>query len=98
MGSAFFKVTVITPTEAIQRVADTVLLLGLPNCAENSFVSKLESAVSAFERGQENTAINQLNAFINEVEALRGGTISGSDADALIAEAERIIAAVESSP
>ena len=41
--------------------------------------------------GQYNAAINQLNAFINQVEAQRGKKITDEDADALISAAQRII-------
>ena len=40
-------------------------------------------------------AVNQLNAFINQVEAQRGKKISEADADALIAAAQEIIALIE---
>ncbi len=39
-------------------------------------------------------AVNQLDAFINQVEAQRGKKISDEDADALIAAAGAIIALV----
>jgi len=42
-------------------------------------------------KGQENAAINKLNAFINQIEAQRGKKITDEEADTLIAEAQRII-------
>ena len=38
-------------------------------------VEKLESAVKSLEKGQEKAAVNKLNAFINQVEALSGKKI-----------------------
>jgi len=43
------------------------------------------------ENGQDNAAINKINASINEVEAQRGKKISVDDADELIATADWII-------
>jgi hypothetical protein len=71
--------------------------LGLPKGAENSLVSKLENAIDSLGKGQTKAALNKLEAFINEVEAQRGKKIPQSDADALIAAAQYIIAVIESS-
>ena len=43
------------------------------------------------DKGQENAAINKLNAFINQVEAQRGKKITDGQADELIAKAQGII-------
>lgn len=57
-----------------------------------SLVTKLIGALAAVDRGQENTAANNLGAFINEVEAMeRSGRIPSADADALITAAQAII-------
>jgi len=45
----------------------------------------------SLEKGQQNAAINKLNAFINQVEAQRGKKITDEDADVLISAAQRII-------
>jgi hypothetical protein len=71
--------------------------LGLPKGAENSLVSKLENALDSIGKGQTKAAVNKLEAFINEVEAQQGKKIPQSDADALIAAAQYIIAVIESS-
>ncbi|MFH0769416.1 MAG: hypothetical protein V1932_07640 [Chloroflexota bacterium] len=54
--------------------------------------SKLESAMASLENGQENAAVNKLNAFINQVKALSGKKIDVDDAQQLINAAEEIIA------
>ena len=84
-------VTVQTPAEATQDLILYVLIFDLPQGIENSLVSKLEAAIKSLDRGRENAAENQLNAFINQVEAQRGKKISEEDADALIAAAQQII-------
>ena len=58
---------------------------------KNSLVSKLENVIKQLDKGNNNTAINKLNAFINEVNAQSGKKISTSDANLLIAYAEGII-------
>ena len=57
-----------------------------------SLVTKLIGALAAVDRGHENTAANNLGAFINEVEAMeRSGRISSAEADALITAAQAIV-------
>lgn len=65
--------------------------MGLPQGVENSLVSKLENAIDSMEKGQYNAAANQLNAFINQVEAQRGKKIKEEKANALITAAQSII-------
>ena len=83
------------PEELTGELIVEVESLDLPRGIENSLVSKLEGALDALDRGQDNAAVNQLNAFINQVEAQRGKKISEADADALIAAAQEIIALIE---
>lgn len=64
---------------------------------ENSLDAKLDAAVQALDDINQNNdvaAINTLGAFINAVEAQRGKKITEADADALIAAAQEIIAAL----
>jgi hypothetical protein len=65
-----------------------VVNLGLPVGIENSFLSKLETALDSVNAGQNRNAANSLNAFINKVEAQRGKKMSDADADALVSDAE----------
>ena len=58
----------------------------------NSFLAKLSAAQAAFARGQTKTAINNLNAFISEVQAQSGKHITKVAADMLIADAMWLIA------
>jgi len=84
-------VTVQTPEEATQDLITDIEELNLPGGIENSLTSKLGAAINSLNNGQENAAINKLNAFINQVEAQRGKKITDEQADELIAEAQRII-------
>ncbi len=61
---------------------------------QNSLSSKLEAAQAGLDDARLTSAVNQLEAFINAVEAQRGKKISEEAADALIAGAQLIIARV----
>ena len=85
------NVLVYCPTEETEHIIEDIEEMGLPQGVENSLVSKLENAIDSMERGQYNAAANQLNAFINQVEAQRGKKITEEQADELIAAAQWII-------
>jgi parallel beta-helix repeat protein len=75
----------------IENLIEYIENMGLDYGIENSLVSKLKNALKSLENGQYNTAMNQLSAFINEVEALRGKKLTGEEANVLIAEVSAII-------
>jgi hypothetical protein len=57
-----------------------------------SLVTKIIASIASLERDQETTAMNQLGAFINEVEALeRSNRLPSEDAQALADAATAII-------
>ena len=58
---------------------------------ENSLVSKVENAMKSLEKDRENAAIEQLEAFINLVEAQSGKKISEEIAQMLILYAQNLI-------
>jgi hypothetical protein len=56
--------------------------------------SQLQTAMSAYSRGNDNAGDNQMNAFINHVQAVqRSGRMSDASAQTLIGLAQRVIAA-----
>jgi hypothetical protein len=58
----------------------------------NSLTSKLDAAVRQIDRGNASAAINQLGAFINQVNALiRSGRLSPGEGQGLIGAADKII-------
>jgi hypothetical protein len=82
------------PAEAIEALIAAVISLNLQQGIANSLDAKLGAALQAIDDINANNdvaAINTLEAFINAVEAQRGGWISDADADALIAAALCII-------
>lgn len=65
--------------------------------AENGLLAKLDGIQDKVTRGDITPAINQLEAFINEVEAQRGKKIAESATNDLIAKAQAIIAMLRNS-
>lgn len=90
-------VVVQSPEQAVRGLAGTVNGLDIARGAANSLSAKLRAAEASLQRGNGHTAVNQLNAFIHEVEAMAGsGRMTAADAAALTAAAQRIIASIES--
>ena len=54
-------------------------------------INKLDAAIKSLEKGQKNAAINQINPFINEVNAQRGKKLTDEQADCLVGKAKYII-------
>lgn len=81
----------ITPSEAIEHLTATIENMNLHQGIENSLTSKLENVIAKLEKGTVNAAINQLEAFINAVEAQRGNKLTEEQADELVDVANSII-------
>jgi hypothetical protein len=89
----------VEPVEMLAELGEMVEGLGLSKGVENSLLAKLEAAAGVLEDDNEKNdgaAVNMLGAFINAASAQSGKKIPESQADALIAEAEAIIEALES--
>jgi hypothetical protein len=80
-----------TPEEAVEEIISETEDLELEEGLENSLVSKLANILKSIDSGNNNAAIKQLEAFINQVEALRGKKLTEDEADALIAAAQEVI-------
>jgi endonuclease G len=94
-------VTVQSPAQAVGGVAGAVDALvangSISRGNGNSLNAKLRAAEASLGRGQGHVAVNQLNAFINEVEAMAAsGRLSATDAARLTAAAQRVIGSIES--
>jgi len=84
------------PTEATEDLIVIVEELNLKGGIENSLTSKLNNTIKSLEKGQDNAAVNQLNAFINNIEALRGKELTDDEADELIVATQEIISSINS--
>ena len=61
----------------------------------NALVATLEAAERQLEKGNTTAAANQLQAFLNQVDALvRSGRMSASQADALHEEVARVLKSI----
>ncbi|HEX9096903.1 MAG TPA: PKD domain-containing protein [Candidatus Dormibacteraeota bacterium] len=90
-GSASTTVTVLTPAAALAKIAGLVSgQSGLNKGQMNSLLAKLNAAGDSWQRGDSGAACNQLNAFVNEVDAdQKTGRISSGDA-ATMTDAARL--------
>src|SRR5712692_6930104 len=90
-GSATTTVTVLTPAAALAKLTAFVSAQsGLNNGQKNSLLAKLNAATDSAQRGDTGAACNQLNAFVNEVDAdQKTGRISSGDA-ATMTDAARL--------
>ena len=77
--------------DTIEDMPQLIEDINLPNGTENSLIIKVENAQASIESGKIKAAINQLLAFINQVEAQRGKKISEEDAEMLIQYATNVI-------
>ncbi|MFC1989937.1 hypothetical protein ACFLVW_05195 [Chloroflexota bacterium] len=82
----------------VSGLIDDIEEMTLPQGIENSLISKLENALKSLEKGNDGAAINQLNAFINEVEAQSGKNITEDDADSIIFEVLVLISKIKGEP
>jgi len=69
-GSATTTVTVLSPLQALGKIGTYLQgLTDLQQGPKNSLQVKLNAAADSFQRGDTGAACNQLNAFVNEVDA-----------------------------
>ena len=80
-----------TLEDTIETLIINIEDLDLSRGLEKSLISKLENALSSFEKGRANAAKNKLNAFINEVDAQRDKKLTDEQADALVIAVQCII-------
>jgi hypothetical protein len=96
IGTATATVTVQTPQQALTSIAGYVQSLkSLNNGQKNSLIAKLDAASASITRGNAGAATNQLNAFLNELQAdLGAGRISGDDMTTLRSAVHAVQAAL----
>jgi len=88
-----YSVLLQPPSDPILPLSNAVTALGLPNGTDNSLQAKLNGATASLAGGNKKAAANQLNAFINAVNALKKSRrLPAVQADALIALAQQVIA------
>ena len=85
---------VCDPAQVISGLIRLKDSMNLPNGITNSLDAKLNAALDSVNRGNDNAAVNQLNAFINEVNAQTGNKITEAQSQLLITDAQAIINAL----
>jgi len=90
-GKVIITFLSLSPEESIKAISDSIATLGLQAGIENSLNSKLDASLQSLEKGNVNAATNQLNAFINQVYALAGKSITETDAALLISSTKSVI-------
>jgi VCBS repeat-containing protein len=97
-GTATATVTVTVRLSAkigIESLLDEVKSSDLSRGRKKSLVAKLSAAQQSLNKGNARAAVNQLNAFANQVRALkRNHTLAADAADLWLFEVENISAAV----
>ncbi|MFC1953512.1 hypothetical protein ACFLWR_05225 [Chloroflexota bacterium] len=100
MGKTYLQVNLLPyqPPAIIGNLINHIDSLLIPSGLKNSLISTLENVEKSIENGNDKTALNQLNAFINKVEAQKGKIISDGDADTIIYQALLIISKIQGGP
>lgn len=80
---------------AVGSMISDIQALNISQGLKNALSTKLNNALDKCENGNTNAAINNLNAFINQVEAKRGNPLTNAQADDFIAQASALIAAIQ---
>ena len=87
------SVTVLTAAQGIQGI--TILVDDLFGGGGNSLNAKLQAAIKQLGADKPTPALNQLEAFLNELDALVGsGRVGSADVAPLRAEVDRVIRSV----
>ena len=79
------------PAVATSQLINTINGMNLPQAVGDSLDAKLESVISSLNSGNNNTAKNQLNAFVMEVNAQIGKKLLADQASQLVDQARDII-------
>ena len=80
---------------AIDALTGRVASYNLPHGLTNALTVKLHAALASWQQGHSGTAIRQLGAFMQQVEAKRHKALTDSQAQALIATAQTIVDAIQ---
>jgi Leucine-rich repeat (LRR) protein len=94
--TVYYEPQLEVPSYTLYLLVATVESYDLPEDIEDGLTDKLDAAINTLNKGNERAALNILNAFILQVEAQRGKTLTNEQADYLIAEAQEIIGSISS--
>jgi len=91
-----FSAAIDALDDLIQKTRTVAAANGLNGGQINSLTVKLDNAIKSLERGDATPAINQIGAYINQVEAFaRSGRLANTDAADLVADADDVIRLIQ---
>jgi probable HAF family extracellular repeat protein len=93
-GHATMWVLPVSVPSALDQLIAQVTAYGLPNGLTHALTVKLEAALASWKRSKSNAAVNEVGAFIHEVNAKRGKALTDAQADTLIRMAEIVVQAI----
>jgi len=79
------------PVNFAISIKDSIENMNLKNGLGNSLTAKMNNAIKGIEKGNYNSALNILDAFIREVESQRDKHLTSIQADLLLANAQILI-------
>ena len=82
-GSAYIFMQNLSVQDLLSNLISSVDESGIHKGTKNSLISSLENALKSLEKGNTGAAINQLQAFINKVEAQSGKKVDEEHANDL---------------
>jgi len=96
-ATATVAVTVNLPAKVgFEMLRDQIASSGISGGKQNSLIVKLNAAQQSLAKHHPNTAANQLNAFANEVRALKSDhTLPADVADLWLLEIQNLLATTE---
>jgi YVTN family beta-propeller protein len=91
---------VLTPVQKIEQTVDSVQDLvtsgALNQGQANALIAKINATAQSLNAGDTNKAIDELNAFINQVKAyMKTGKLSSTEGQALVGGANAVINALK---
>jgi HYR domain/Bacterial surface protein, Ig-like domain len=90
-ASCSFTVTVLTPTQVIQNMINTINGLPLSGQQKQGLISKLTAALDAINNNQINVACNKLNDFNSQVQSfINNGTLTSAQGQPLINSSQHV--------
>jgi len=86
---------ILTPTQGIQKLINTIDSFNLPKGVTNSLEAPLNAAINQLNHNNNVAACNQLNAFLNQVNAKQNnGQLTSQQAAELTQQAKAIQQAI----
>jgi hypothetical protein len=94
VGHATMWVLSVPVPSALDQLIAQVTAYGLPKGLTQALTAKLEAALASWDRGGSKAAVNEIGAFVHEVNAKRGTALTDARADTLIRMAEIVVQAI----